>query len=228
MRKNYISSDFTYTKVPGTMGMLEYKNMFGSKMLCIDDVINIDDLIISYSQNLNNEQLDLNQEISVNTVTYNPSDDKLRNHTLSIDSSQQPFEKDKQTKWVIDINLTNLLFNNLFAKLKYYRSFEGITNDITSKKSVDSSIIDYIQNNITNRYKFKSFDLYLKYFNLTDNNLLRYSTTWDNLIYLPENKETRTEQNFIGDDRLIVKFRQSKDSNVETFSYYFNLTWERI
>lgn len=228
MRRTYISSDFTTQPVPGTKGTLEFKNYFGSKMLIIDDSVVVDNGIISWNENLNNEQINPIQEISIKSSTYNPSTDKLSSHTIILDPTQSDFSKNKYTQWILNINIENLLVNNIFAKLKYYRTFNGVANDTTLKNSVNLSIVDYIRNNIVNRYKFKSITLYLRYYNLVDNNLLRYQNVWDPLVRLPENIENKIQPIFLNDTTISAKFGQSQDSTLFAFNYYFDLTWERI
>ena len=56
MRRNYISPEFNYVPVYGTLNMEEESSYFGSKMLEIEDSINIGNESVVYYQNQNNEQ----------------------------------------------------------------------------------------------------------------------------------------------------------------------------
>ena len=122
MRRTYISPEFKYEKVYGTFNMLEQSSFFGSKMLEIEDSITIGQQSILYYQTSNKEQLDASVENSLPSIVYNSSDDKLANHTLLKDEAQSAYELDNNTKWILDINLNNILSNYIFATLKQYIS----------------------------------------------------------------------------------------------------------
>ena len=70
MRRNYISPEFEYRKVFGTLNMKEESTFFGSKMLEIEDIIELHNQGIIYYQNSNNEQIDLDIERSLNPIVF--------------------------------------------------------------------------------------------------------------------------------------------------------------
>ena len=111
MRRNYISPEFEYRKVFGTLNMKEESTFFGSKMLEIEDIIELHNQGIIYYQNSNNEQIDLDIERSLNPIVYSASDDKKNNHTLVIDESQSDPQRNNLTKYIMTINLKNILEN---------------------------------------------------------------------------------------------------------------------
>ena len=85
MRRSYISPEYLDNLTYGTFNMVEESNFFSSKMLDIEDIIDINNIDIIWYQNLSNEQLDINLETSINSLYYSPSVDKKDNHKLYID-----------------------------------------------------------------------------------------------------------------------------------------------
>ena len=229
MRKSYISPEFTYTNVNGTYNMVEQSSFFGSKMLSIDNSIFISNNSIIYYQRINNEQIDLQIEKSLPPIIYNASTDKLNNSSLSLDKSQSTFQLSNQTSWILNINLNQILSNYIFALLKQNRTFEGITNDITSYNDVNVSTREYITNNVLNRYQFSQITMYLSYIPLTSQNSLKYNNTWDPTIVIPsnlvQNLQTQTAYDY---STLKVTFNQAQPSSGYSFNYYFNLLFNRL
>jgi hypothetical protein len=231
MRRSYISPEFEYNRVFGTLNMKEESSFFGSKMLEIEDSLELHNQGIVYFQNLLNEQLDLDVEKTSNPIIYLVSDDKKANHTLVLDDSQNDFQKNGLTKYIITIDLKAILENYLFAILKQYRTFEGVRNSMCSTKDVNFSIRNYIAKNVVDRYKFDRIELYARYQDLRDQNLRRYSNVWvsDESIsvkeYLNSKIQTDTEFDF---SSIRVLFNQEKSSQEYNFEYYFKLFWVKL
>jgi hypothetical protein len=231
MRRSYISPEFEYNRVFGTLNMKEESSFFGSKMLEIEDSLELHNQGIVYFQNLLNEQLDLDVEKTSNPIIYLVSDDKKTNHTLVLDDSQNDFQKNGLTKYIITIDLKAILENYLFAILKQYRTFEGVRNSMCSTKDVNFSIRNYITKNVVDRYKFDRIELYVRYQDLRDQNLRRYSNVWvsDESIsvkeYLNSKIQTDTEFDF---SSIRVLFNQEKSSQEYNFEYYFKLFWVKL
>lgn len=229
MRRSYISPEFTYNNVFGTYNMVEQSSFFGSKMLKIEDSIKICDNNIIYYQNLNNEQIDLLIENSLSPIVYNASDDKKSNHTLIIDESQTKYQLDNQTKWIININIEQILANYIFAILKQSRTFEGIKNSMTINNDVNVAMRSYITSNVLNRYKYTEIELYLKYNDLKNQNILRYKNNWNTTIISDSNLLKRFQTETAYDySSLRVLFSQEKPSSQYSFDYYFNILFEKI
>ena len=108
MRRSYISPEFKYDDVYGTFNMKESTNYYGSKMLEIEDSIKISNDDIIYYQKLNGEQLDIIVESSLDSIVFSSSSSKKSNHTLKIDESQPKYQLEKDTKWILDINLKQI------------------------------------------------------------------------------------------------------------------------
>ncbi len=141
MRRTYISPEFEYNKVYGTFNMKEQSSFFGSKMLEIDDMISIKNDNIIYYQLSNGEQIDIRSESGIYPqIIYDAVLDKKTNHTIIIDESQTEYEKSQNARWIVDIQIQNILRNYIFATLKKFRTFEGVRNNMTINNSINSSI----------------------------------------------------------------------------------------
>ena len=228
MRRTYISPEFVNNKVYGTFNMVEESNFFGAKMLDIEDSINISNVDIIWYQKDSGEQLDFSVESTLPSYSYSSSIDKLENHTLIIDETQPKFQIDKNTRWILTIDLKSILSNYLFSTLKKYRTFEGVRNNITNENDVNISIRKYIEYNILDRYKIKNIDLLINEKSLRNQNLLKFKNNWNKDLTL-ENKFTKiqTETAF---DYSTVKliFNQQNPSSEFNFDYYFNILFEKI
>jgi hypothetical protein len=231
MRRSYISPEFNYNKVFGTLSMKEESTFFGSKMLEIEDILEVSNQGIIYFQNDKKEQIDFDVERSLKPVIYSASDDKKNNHTLIFDDTQSEFQKNNLTKYFININLKIILENFLFSTLKQYRTFEGIKNSMCYTKNVDFSIRQYVIKNVTDRYKFDKLELYIRYNDLRDQNIKRYNNTWidDESIlsreYQTNKFQTETEFDY---SSVKVSFNQEKSSQQYNFDYYFKLFWVKL
>jgi len=231
MRRTYISPEFEYSRVYGTFNMKEESSFFGSKMLEIEDRLDLNNQSIIYYQNLNKEQIDLEIETSLSPVVYSLPDDKKNNHTLVLDDSQSESQRNSQSKYIMTIQLRTILENYLFATLKQYRTFEGVRNIMCSNNNVSFSIKEYILKNILDRYKFEKVELYLRYVDLRDQNVRRFINNWyssDDII-VKENilSKIQTETEF---DESVIKvlFSQEKSSQQYSFEYYFKLSWVKL
>jgi len=231
MRRNYISPEFEYRKVFGTLNMKEESTFFGSKMLEIEDIIELHNQGIIYYQNLNNEQIDLDIERSLSQIVYSAIDDKKNNHILIIDEAQSDTQRNNLTKYIMTINLKNILENYIFATLKQYRTFEGVKNTMCYTRDVNFSIKEYVIKNVLDRYKFDKVELYMRYVDLRDQNVRRFVNTWytSNDIISSEylNKKIQTDTEF-DQSSISVLFNQDKSSQQYSFEYYFKLFWVKL
>lgn len=232
MRRTYISPEFEYKKVFGTFNMKEEASFFGSKMLEIEDTLDLTEQSLVYYQNSNSEQLDLDIEKLTLPIVYSISEDFKANQTLQIDDSQSEFQKNSNTRYILTINLATILENYLFATLKQYRTFEGISNNMCYSGDVNFSIKQYILKNVVDRYRFSRVELFLNYVDLRDQNIRRYNNTWasnPSIVGVESNKiknlQTETEYDF---SSIRVIFNQQKSSQLFSFEYYFKLYWEKL
>ena len=232
MRRDYISPEFDYTRTFGTYDMTESSSLFGSKMLEIEDELDLHNQSIIYYQNLQKEQIDISVESSLPAIIYSVSDDKKSKHTLSINGTQNEFQRNGNTKYILTIQLEELLMGYIFATLKSSRTFEGVRNKMCRRNDVNGSISEYIIKNILNRYKLDKIDLYLKYNDLRLQTSLRFSNKWsvDTDAISTSNyllKKLEIDTSF---DRSSVKinFNQEKSSQKYNFDYYFKLNYKKI
>ena len=229
MRRSYISPEYQNKAVYGTLNMIEESTFFGAKMLDIEDSIIIDNQDIIYYQKSNGEQLNNSVETSLPSVIYTISLDKLNNHTLVIDNTQSSYQLDSNTRWVLTIDLKTILTNYLYANLKKYRTFEGISNEMTMFNDVNIAVNNYITSNVLNRYKYKGIDLYVNYQDLRNQNVLRYKNVWTSNIINPTYKLTKLQSETTFDNSSVkITFNQEKPSSTYRFDYYFNILFEKL
>lgn len=229
MRRSYISPEYNNTPIYGTFNMIEESNFFGSKMLDVEDSIYISNQNIIYYQRENGEQIDLSAETSLPTMVYSSSDNMKLNHSLIIDPSQFDYQKESNTKWILNVSVRNILTEYLFSTLKRYRTFEGISNSLTKTNDINTSIREYISNNVLNRYKFSRLDMYISYTDLRSQNVLRYKNTWNSTIISDSNLLKKRQVDLSYDEsELKVLFTQEKPSSTYNFDYYFSILFEKI
>ncbi len=229
MRRSYISPEYISKKVYGSFNMVEESNFFLSKMLDIEDKIYISKQDLIYYQNSNGEQLNFAIESSIASLVYSSNEDKLSNHTLIIDESQTQYQRDRNTKWIMTINLSTILKNYLFASMKKFRSFEGLKNNMTRNGDVNVALRNYIDSNVYNRYKLSKIDLYISYKDLRDQSILRYKNYWNQNVDIESNRVVKIQTETATDESTVkLFFNQEKDSSDFAFEYYFNILFEKL
>lgn len=226
MRRNYISPEYENKLVNGTFNMLEQNSFFGSKMLEVEERIEIKNDDIIWYQRPNGEQLDLSIETSLRSYFYSSPDNKKDNHRLIIDNTQTEFQRERNTRWILEIDSNSILRNYIFASMKKFRTFEGLRKSMTLYTDVDISLSEYIMKNVINRYKFLEIELYIEYKELVNNNIKRYNNVWN--PNLPnESRLNRFNLTQTLNNNLIVGFEQRPSSQF-AFEYYYNLVFDRI
>jgi len=229
MRRSYISPEYNNIPIYGTFNMIEESNFFAAKMLEVEDSIYISNQNIIYYQKSTGEQVDLAIESSLPTQVYSASDNMKSHQRLTLDETQLNYQKESNTKWILDIDLRDILSDYLFAIMKRYRTFEGITNPITKTNDVNTAIKEYISNNVANRYKLSRLDLYVSYTDLRSQNVLRYKNTWKYTIASDSNLLKKKQVDVAFDESTLkVLFTQEKPSSEYNFDYYFNILFEKI
>jgi hypothetical protein len=230
MRRNYISPEFDYVKVHGTVNMKEQSSFFGSKMLSYDDSISLKGESIVYYQNGSGEQISLDSERYLPAIVYDTVKDKSDSHTLFLDESQTEYQKSNNSRWIMDVRIKSVLRNYLFATLKKWRTFEGVYSTMTLNNNVDSAINDYILNNLIGRYRFSKIEFYLKSVDLkTTPGSLRYVNVFESSVestdFLFSKIDVETD---LRENNLRLRFAQPDLSSEYCFSYYYNLYFEKI
>jgi hypothetical protein len=229
MRRNYISPEFIYQKVNGTLNMKEQSTYFGSKMLKIADTISVKNDNIIYYQQSTGEQIDYNIEKSLPQIIYNTIDDKSANQTIILDESQTPDNKLNHATWILTIQIKKILTDYIYATLKKSRCFQGVRNNMTINNHINDAIIDYINKNVLDRYKFSKIEMYIQSIPLISVGSLQYVNTFDATIENNQNLFTKiqTETDF-NDLDIKVTFNQPDPATQYVFNYYFNLYFEKI
>jgi hypothetical protein len=229
MRRSYISPEYTESSIYGTFNMIEESNFFGAKMLEVEDTISISNQNIIYYQKLTGEQIDISIESSLPSQVYSASDSMKSRQTIIIDPTQLSYQRDSNTKWILTIDLKNILIDYLFAVMKRYRTFEGISNNLTRTNDVNTAIRQYISSNVLNRYKFSKLDLYISYKDLMQQNVLRYKNTWNPNAVSDANLLKKAQKDLAFDEsELKIFFTQENSSAQYNFEYYFNILFEKI
>ena len=229
MRRSYMSPEYSNTQIYGTFNMVEESNFFAAKMLEVEDSIYVSNQNIIYYQKSTGEQIDLSIESSLPTQVYSASDNMKSHQKLTLDDSQLDYQKESNTKWILNIDLRDILSDYLFATMKRYRTFEGISNPLTKNNDVNTAIREYISNNVTNRYKLNRLDLYVSYTDLRSQNVLRYKNTWKSTIVSDSNLLKKKQMDVAFDESsLKILFTQEKPSSQYNFDYYFNILFEKI
>lgn len=238
MRLKHISPEYTYNVVNGTLSMKEKKAFFGSKLLKFQDSLTIGNESIIYYQDAQNQQINLANEKLLTSFIYNTYDDKLNNSNLVIDNSASNRDNN-YTPWVLTINYGKILQNYLFATLKKYRTFEGVTNNNTLNSDVNNAIMTYISDNLLRLYKLSRVDLYITYNDLKSTirvnpldgstPLIQYKNLFTDKIISDENLNTKYTSNTDITKLIdVIKFKQDKSSLDYSFNYYFNLYFEKV
>lgn len=225
MRRTYISPEFIKIKVNGSLNMVEESNYFSGKMLEIEDRISVIKEDIIWYQRLNGEQLDFNVESSLDSYVYSSSISKQNNHKISKDEKQSDNQLKRNTKWILDISLNDVLIEYIFSNLKRWRTFEGLKSEFTLEKDINVSIKKYINENIIDRYNFNRVELFVEYNDLRSDNLLRFNNKWSSDA---KNRHISIETITDPDQKkLKVLFEQDKFSSDFNFNYYFNVFFNK-
>jgi len=229
MRRSYISPEYIESPVYGTFNMIEESNFFSAKMLEVEETINVSNQNIIYYQRSTGEQIDISIESSLPSQVYSASDNMKTRQSIIMDPTQLGYQKEGNTKWVITVDLKNILVDYLFAVMKRYRTFEGISNNLTRTNDVNTAIRQYITSNVLNRYKFSKLDLYISYKDLMQQNVLRYKNSWDANAVSDAHLLKKAQKDLSFDEsELKIYFSQERLSSQFNFDYYFNILFEKI
>ncbi|NPV12883.1 MAG: hypothetical protein HPY57_14015 [Ignavibacteria bacterium] len=253
MKETLILKKFKKEPVYGTFNLLEEETFFGSKIMELEDQIIINDKSVQYFQYFFNA---LPGDITGQTLAKNNGyqysqlnklvetfylldmvDLKLQNHAI-YKATQTSKDEKYNTKWVIDVNIKNILREYLFAKIKERRTFKSITHDRFLNKDINKSIYEYIDVNLLDRYSFQYIDFYIRYVDIK-NNTVWLDTTFKQFdpqfrsdIELDEykNQSVNVEiANFIDPlANLKINYFQTKPSTDYKFDYYFNIYYKKI
>lgn len=232
---------FSINAVPGTMNQRELKTFFGGKILYSEDIININDDSINFSQVVsdynNGYQYFDNTTIPEDWETNfseNLSDLKANRQTISL-LSQNSDSYQNNTNWQILIDGSAILQDYLFFRIKEQRVFKMINANELLSNDINTAIYEYIKVNIFPRYRLERVDFYVKYYDIQKQSIysnikLQYNPTFNVDVYSSENL---TNAKIIGFDPykfdvITAQYNQSKSSKQYSFDYYFDLTFSSV
>ena len=236
MKNNLIVKKYAVQYDNGTKNMSTVKSFFGTKLIDIEDNITIDNTSIKYKdyngyQNYN-EHLSLSEtEKIINQTTL-----KETYHTMSL-QTQDMFNIENNTRWIMYIDIRNILRDYLFGKIKERRTFKTIKAENTKEHDINLAIYKFIDINVLNRYELSGIDMYLKYYPLKTSNIFnktktQYNPIFDELLY--DSNNLITDYSLIKKDQfenltpVKVLYNQTKKSTEYKFDYYFNLNYKKI
>lgn len=227
MRRTYISPEFTYEQVPGTLNMKETRFFQGSKMMEIEDTISISEDTIYWYQNSQKEQINPISEASTNPVGVNLVEIKQTNSKLYLQTNQSPLAIESNARWVLEIDYREILIQYIFGRIKESRTFEGVTARDTLRQNVDLSIRDYIGFNILSRYELSEILFWTKYSRILDTQRLQYENLYDRTTRLEmfKNRQFSTRTN---ENKLFIEFNQQQPALDWVFDYYYTLNFRKI
>jgi len=233
MRRNYISPEYSYEKIPGTLDMRSKSSFFSSVAIKLPQTITIMNDSLIWYQTPQGEQVDPQTDTLYPVSSTNLSEIKSQNHTIT-DVTRDTY--------LMRVNTDEILRQYMYAILRRTRTFEGILNTSTRSDSVELSIYEYIDLNLIDKFRLFNLDLYLSYVNITTNNVRKknnlYSGTQD-----PVTLRTAAQPDTVGTlNNLLrkktlsvtknpgiieVTFKQERSEDEFCFDYLFNLTFTR-
>jgi hypothetical protein len=245
MKDSLMLKKYKTEKVPGTYNLIEEKTFFGTKIMDIEDYIEITDKSIQYyelnvsgtSQENNGYQYyELNTFIE-DVIIQDIVNIKNENHTIK-KTLQSKETEINNTHWKIKIDIKSILSQYIFGKIKETRTFKSIESSVFINRNINKSIYEYIENNILDRYELDNIELYVKYIDIKNNiiysNLAikQYDPLFNQSIEIEENRVRNTNLKLdLYLDKLApitVDYYQTKSSTEYKFDYYFNLYFKKI
>lgn len=226
MKKTYIVPEFISTNVPGGYSPKDTKTFIGGAAIFVDDVIKVLNTDILWYENSNNEQLNFNIESSYEPKIYSTSVSKNKHSRLYLDAKQSDYQKNRNAKWYLKIDTASVLSDYLFASIKKYRTFEGLTTRMSKYKNVDLTIKDYIRNSVSEFYEIDEIIVYIEYYELSENNTKQFTTKWVNSIN-NQNKLTNLQIEKNSDESSVLIAFEQWPSTLYTFNFYYDITYKR-
>ena len=247
MKDSLILKKYKIENVPGTYNLKEEKTFFGTKIMDIEDYIEITDKSIQYyeleiSGTTIEEQNNGYQYFKLDTtiekiVIQDIVGIKNKYHSIKKVTQNQQSEINN-TQWEIKIDIKSILKEYIFGKIKERRTFKSIDNTVFINRNINKSIYEYIDLNILDRYELDKIDLYVKYIDIKNNilysNLVvkQFDPIFNQSIemdeYLVRNTNIKLDLYLDKLAPITVDYYQIKSSSDYKFDYYFNLYFRKI
>lgn len=225
MRKTFMTKEYSREYIKGTMNMKEQKSFFMSKILEIEDFMNISNIVLTWT-----ESTDSSQKIKAETITqtYNSTIHKNNNHSIEIAPNQTENDIKTYTSWLLKINIKDILIEYIFANLKFNRVFDYVSPNLTLSGNIKTAIIEYIEYNVLPRVEFYKINLYVSYNEIISNNY-KYKPVYE-LYSENMNLDTINNYRIITDtlqNKAELTFKQTQSSQDYMFKYYFDVVWKK-
>ena len=191
---------------------------------------------------------------SLNNLSYNNIKENVI--TLTIDKSQIELDANNLTKWVFNFDskkmLREYLYNEIYT-LNPESAFKQINTNILENNKINKLCYDYIDKNILNRYKLKSFILWTTYHELKNNVVpgsgagilnpiikLLYKTPVFSILGIPNTGTSNTVTSAIDNQKEAISlkeyadgmydiyYKQTRSSQFYTFLWYYDVIFEKI
>lgn len=261
MKKHPIVQEYKNEDIHGLEIMKEQANFLTSKMMDIEDIVNITYYICPQDIEKYNRGVDpayvgnnINSVIEKFYETkYKFGFDKIKkdNIELTEDDKQRLDESSHNTTWKFRLNskglLRDYLFNEFYINNRENSVFTDletyINNNGLSNYRINDIVYDYIDSNVIDKYRFKQFKLYVKYYELSQDkvNAISYLKKLDNEVKLFIKKpvfdikaindkntfEVVSIKPYV-DGFFDIYYKQLKSSKKYTFLYYYDVVYEKI
>lgn len=238
MKSDLIISRYKTDNVIGTKSSYDPRTFFGSKMIDIEDVINVDDSLVQYSEVFDIEDRrnngyqyydDFDNVEKIYLTDLSKVKDNL--HTITL-ASQTETDLRLNTNWNMLIRWKDILIEYLYLRIKEARTFKTIKFDDVLSENINLYIRNYISNNLLNRYNFGNINFYIKYFDLDSGD----EDIDPNLVFNPVyDVNIRNNENIVSNvnttiypDVISIDYKQTKPSQTSKFHYYFDIVINRI
>lgn len=239
MKKYPYVKEYTNEPVSGINMMKEQCSFMVSKMMDIEDIINIsftntvDDLL--YYNNIDsvispNEKI-LHEKIFLLREKYSYDSIKQKHIDLFEDTTQNINDVNFLTNWLFTIDTKNLLRDYLYHELIVYNKNIAFTkiSELYPNVDVNNLVKEYIDENIMSKYRFKNFHLFVEYKDLKDdvvksltNNML------DNDIKLYEKKPTFDIKALLNNNGKQKKINEIEVISIKPYSDgIFHITYKQ-
>jgi len=236
MKSNLMIKKYHVEYDNGTKSMSTIKSFFGTKLIDIEDNIKVDNSSIQYTETNGYQNYKTNNITTETEIFVDLTKLKNDNHTIN-PQTQEIFDLENNTRWVLNIDIKKILREYLFASIKKARSFKTIKAENTKDNDINVSIYKFIDINILNRYQLSNIDFYIRYDKITtsnifNKNLIQYNPTFDeslyNINYITNNFSLIKRDEFENLTNIKILYNQIKKSSEYRFSYYFNVNYNKI
>lgn len=231
-----MTQEYAWQSVPGTLTTQERRHFFGGKMMEIEDEVRI--------SGVTNQDYD---SLVKRMFTVGP--------TLALD--QTLAEQQTKAKWEMVVDTPGMLAEYLYHQLAvanlngpFGNDFAKLNERNVATGKLSDMVVEYVHNNLLNRYQFTKLLLWVKYYELSTigpltNNvpakLLQYAPIYHidakELLNTDGSARSAAEVDKTAvalqlaptqDKKLKATFKQEMDSKFYTFAFYYDLVYTKV